>query len=281
MRAWTPNTSRPRWRQKAEPNINQRSKSAALSHRATQGLKCFSVLACSTFHVRRLLMRRQLADEATVVLIRSTRSVAELPRLRRLWSLHLRRLGNVYLRDLRNNGRWYYRSSPLRRNNGPWWQGPYCWRRSIPRSFDDYSFLQSAGISQLGEMLARGLGSPDVAMHLGHANGLITAAPHHDAIVESHVGPASSVLSHFEAGGSLSCHVQAIGIPIRCQKHVIGDGRVGGFRKRSIERHPRDSTPHLGAAEIFEPVFRARDGVQRNLTTAFKLHCGRFASGNV
>src|SRR5215472_2396673 len=68
MRAWTPNTSRPRWRQKAEPNINQRSKSAALSHCATEGLKCVSVLACSTFHVRRLLMRRQLADEATVVL---------------------------------------------------------------------------------------------------------------------------------------------------------------------------------------------------------------------
>ena len=42
--------------------------SAALSHCATEGLKCVSVLACSTFHVRRLLMRRQLADEATVVL---------------------------------------------------------------------------------------------------------------------------------------------------------------------------------------------------------------------
>ena len=57
-----------------------------------------------------LLMRRQLADEATVVLIRRTRSVAELPRFGRL--------RNIHLWDLRNNGRWYYRSKRLRRNDG-------------------------------------------------------------------------------------------------------------------------------------------------------------------
>jgi hypothetical protein len=53
-----------------------------------------------------LLMRRQLADEATVVLIRRTRSVAELPRFGRL--------RNIHLWDLRN------RPSCLRRNAGPW-----------------------------------------------------------------------------------------------------------------------------------------------------------------
>src|SRR5215472_3844354 len=108
-------------------------------------------------------------------------------------------------------------------------------------------------------------------MHLGHPNGLISAAPHHDPVVECYVGPASCVLSHFKASGSLSGHVQSIGIPGRRQKYVIGDRRIGCLSKRNVERHPSDSTFQLSTSKILEPVFRAFNSIECHLPSVLEL----------
>ncbi len=82
------------------------------------------------------------------------------------------------------------------------------------------------------------------------------------------------MLSHFKTSRSLSRHVQSIGIPIRSQKYVVGDRCVCRLSKRRIERHPTNSALQLSTPKIFEPVFRAFNGIQRYLPSAWELRGG-------
>src|SRR5260370_17402559 len=115
-------------------------------------------------------------------------------------------------------------------------------------------------------------------MHFGHANRFIAAPPYDDPIVERHVGAAAPMLSHFKTSRSLSRHVQSIGIPIWSQKYVVGDRRICCLSKRRVERHPTHSALQLSAPKIFEPVFRAFNGIQRYLPSALELRGGRLGA---
>ena len=48
-------------------------------------------------------------------------------------------------------------------------------------------------------MRARQFGGLDVPMHLGHANGFVTAPPDNDPVIERDIRGASSVLPYFKA----------------------------------------------------------------------------------
>src|SRR5260370_14791628 len=115
-------------------------------------------------------------------------------------------------------------------------------------------------------------------MHFGHANRFIAAPPYDDPIVERHVGAAAPMLSHFKTSRSLSRHVQSIGIPIWSQKYVVGDRRICCLSKRRVERHPTHSALQFSAPKIFEPVFRAFNGIQRYLPSASELRGGRLGA---
>src|SRR5271157_485527 len=102
----------------------------------------------------------------------------------------------------------------------------------------------------------------------------------HDPVIEGDARIPASQLAHLKTSRSFASYIQTAAVTVGSEKDVVAGCGVNGLEKPSLKGHCGRATLQLRRAEIFEPILRAFDRVERHLPPVLHLHPRRLAPGH-